>query len=110
MIIMKFILVANECAEDYWRRKQKEMIVKLDLEKVYDKTDWDFLGYYVLARKGFGVWWRSWIYGCPSFAHYAIISNGSPKAFSRPHEAFDKVILSVLSSLPRSRMFSAKSS
>lgn len=38
------------------------MIVKLDLEKANDKTDWDFLDY-VLARKGLGVLWRSWTYG-----------------------------------------------
>lgn len=37
------ILIANECMEDYKRRKEKELVLKLDLEKAYDKTDSDFL-------------------------------------------------------------------
>lgn len=34
------------------RRKQKGVMVKLDLETAYDKTDWEFLDY-TMARKGF---------------------------------------------------------
>lgn len=37
--ILDSILIANECVEDYRRRKQKGMIAKLDLEKAYDKTN-----------------------------------------------------------------------
>lgn len=99
--ILDSIFIANECVEDYWRRKQKELIVKLDLEKANDKTDWDFLDY-VLARKGLGVLWRSWTYGWLSFAHCSIILSGSPKGFFRPSTRW--------SSLPWSRMLSAKSS
>lgn len=65
--------------EDYIRRKQKG-VVMLDLEKTYDKTDWNFLDF-VLARKGVGANWRSWIYGCISSAHLSVIINGSPKGF-----------------------------
>lgn len=49
----------NECVEDY-RRKQKGVVVKLDLEKVYEKTDW-YCFNYVMARKGFGALWRNWV-------------------------------------------------
>lgn len=37
------------------RRKQKGVMVKLDLETAYDKTDWEFLDY-TMARKGLGKW------------------------------------------------------
>lgn len=51
--ILDCILIANKSVEGYRRRKQKGVIIKIDLEKAYDKTDWDFLDF-VLARKGFG--------------------------------------------------------
>lgn len=35
--ILDSILIANECVD--------ERVLKLDLEKAYDKTDWDFLDY-----------------------------------------------------------------
>lgn len=54
--ILDGILIANEYVEEYKRRK-KGVIVKLDSEKAYDKTDWDFLDY-IMARKGFGSIWR----------------------------------------------------
>lgn len=44
------ILIANEYV-DASRRKQKDVVVKIDVEKVYDKTEWDFLDY-VMARNG----------------------------------------------------------
>lgn len=45
--IVDSILIANECVEDYRRRKQKGVVLKLDLEKAYDKTDWNFLDAYL---------------------------------------------------------------
>lgn len=54
--------------------------MKLDLEKAYDYTDWDFLGY-VMARKTFGSLWRKWISRCLSTAHFSILLNGTPKGF-----------------------------
>lgn len=57
--ILDSILITNEFVENYKRRKQKEVVLKLDLEKAYDKTDWDFLDH-VVARKGFGTLWRKW--------------------------------------------------
>lgn len=38
--------------EDYRRRKKKGVVIKFDLEKAYDKTDWNFLDYF-MPRKGF---------------------------------------------------------
>lgn len=51
--ILDSILFANECAEEYRRKKKKDWVIKLDLEKAYYRTDWDFLDF-IMARKGFG--------------------------------------------------------
>lgn len=60
-------LIANESVEDYTRQNKKGVIVKLDLEKAYDRTDWDFLEY-TMAKKGLGSKWRSWVHGYLSTA------------------------------------------
>lgn len=46
----KFWLV-NECIEEYRSKKKKGWVVKLDLEKAYDRTDWGFLDF-VMVKKG----------------------------------------------------------
>lgn len=56
-IIMDCIWVANKTVEDYRHRKKRGLVLKLDLEKAYDYTDWDILGY-IMERKGFGSEWR----------------------------------------------------
>lgn len=78
--ILDSVLIANECVEDYKRRKQKGGVVKLALEKAYDKTNRNFLDF-VLARKGVGAKWRSWMHGCLSFTHFQVIINSSRKGF-----------------------------
>lgn len=73
---MDSILIANECVKEY-RRKKKGWVVELALEKVFDRTDWDFLDF-IMARKGFVSRWRRWIEGCLSSSHFAIMINGIP--------------------------------
>lgn len=77
---MDCILVVNESVEDYQRTKKRGIILKLDLEKAYDYTDWEFLDC-VTARKGFDSKWRSWNYGCLHSSNFSILINGSPKGF-----------------------------
>lgn len=36
--------------DDYKSRKQKGVVVKIDLEKAYDKTSWDFLDFVMLGK------------------------------------------------------------
>lgn len=36
------------------------MVIKIDFEKAYDHTDWNFLNF-VVEAKGFVLKWRSWI-------------------------------------------------
>lgn len=57
--------MANEMI-DFWRcSKMKGIILKLDLEKAFDKLYWNFL-LNVLAFKGFNKKWITWIRGCIS--------------------------------------------
>lgn len=90
--ILDGLLIANECVEDYSRRKKKRVVVKLDLEKAYDKTDWDSLDY-VMARKAFGTLWGQWVFGCLSSTHFSIIINGFPKGFFPASRVLDKETL-----------------
>lgn len=64
--------------EDWDRNKKKGVVIKLDIEKAFDKVDQDFLDA-ILAAKGFGFIWRKWIRGCISSANYSIIINGRPR-------------------------------
>lgn len=41
----------QEKEETFW--KKRGTLIKLDLEKAYDYTDWEFLNY-TITRKGFG--------------------------------------------------------
>lgn len=45
--------------------KEKSFLLKLDLEKAYDKIDWEYLDV-ILELKGFVQRWRRWIQGCLS--------------------------------------------
>lgn len=72
-------------------RKYIMLFTKLDLEKAYDKTDWNFLDF-IMARKGIGAEWRSWMYGCLSSAHFSISSIDLLQDSSRLREALGKVI------------------
>ena len=41
------------------------VIVKLDIEKAYDRVNWDAL-FYLMERMGFGEKWRRWMKFCVS--------------------------------------------
>lgn len=50
----------------------------MDLGKVYDRIDWDFLDI-IMARKGFAHKWRGQIAGCLSSSHFPVIINKTSK-------------------------------
>ena len=75
--ILDGVLIANECIHSRKKEKRPGLICKLDLEKAYDRVDWDFLQY-LMRRMGFGVKWRAWILECLSSATFSILINGSP--------------------------------
>ncbi|KAA0039770.1 LINE-1 retrotransposable element ORF2 protein [Cucumis melo var. makuwa] len=81
--IIDAILVANE-AIDYWRvKKIQGFVIKLDIEKAFDKLNWRFIDF-MLMKKGYPFKWRNWIRACISSVQYSIIINGRPRGKIQP--------------------------
>ncbi|KAB2600004.1 hypothetical protein D8674_010275 [Pyrus ussuriensis x Pyrus communis] len=56
-------------------RNKFEMGIKLDMQKAYDRVEWDFLDA-VMERMGFSSRWRALINGCISSVNFAVLVNG----------------------------------
>ena len=78
--ILDASLIANEVIDSMTRRKEKGILYKLDVEKAYDKLNWQLL-LTVLREMGFGRKWIGWIKWCISTASFSVIINGSPTGF-----------------------------
>lgn len=76
--ILDASLIANELIDEWEKNKSKGVIIKLHIEKAFDKVDWEFLNQILLA-KGFGTKWHRWIKGCLSSASFSIIISGRPR-------------------------------
>lgn len=55
--ILDASLIANEIIEEWHRKKIQGVVIKLDIEKAFNKVDWDILDA-ILKLKGFGIKWR----------------------------------------------------
>ena len=56
------------------------MLCKLDIVKVYDCINWNFL-LRVLQKMGFGWKWVRWLRWCIATASFSVLVNGSPTRF-----------------------------
>ena len=56
------------------------MLCKLDIEKLYDHVNWEFL-MFLLQQCGFSEKWRRWIRCCISTVKSFILINGCPFDF-----------------------------
>lgn len=68
-------LIANELIDLYARSKTKVVVIKLDIEKIFDMVGWEFLDN-IMVVKGFGNTWRRWSMDCFSTTNFSIIVNG----------------------------------
>jgi hypothetical protein len=90
------MLILNECLDNPIRLGEFGVLCKLDLEKVFDHVNWEFL-LYLLKRWGFGEKWRDWIEHCIYIVRFSILVNGtSSKLFSSFRGLRQKDPLSLL--------------
>lgn len=74
------ILLAHE-AFHHLRLKRKgsnyELGLKVDMNKAYDRVEWDFLAV-AMGRMGFDLFWIKMIMTCITTVSFSIILNGQP--------------------------------
>jgi hypothetical protein len=78
--ILDVIGTTQECLHNIKAKKLQAIILKLDLKKAYDCTNWDFLRL-ILLQCGFGLPTTNWIMGCVTSTSYAILINGEATKF-----------------------------
>jgi len=79
------ILIAHEIMNKFRHYKGKKGFValKIDMEKAYDRIEWDFL-LACLRQLGFNEIWIDWITECISTVSYSMVINGEPCGFFKP--------------------------
>ena len=74
------IILAQEIFE-FLKKKQKGKwgfrVLKLDMNKAYDRINWNFL-MAVLNSMKFSPKWVNWIRQCVTTVSYSVLVNGSP--------------------------------
>ena len=70
-------IIGFECLHAIKRRKTKKnyMALKLDMEKAYDRVEWDFIQR-VMDKLGFSNGWTKKIMACISSVSYSFQFNG----------------------------------
>lgn len=89
--ILDNIIIANECLDLKRSKKENGVVCKLDMEKAYNRVDWDFL-FWVLQSTSFWEKWISLMQGCVVDTCFSILINGTSKGFFKPLEVLDKEI------------------
>ena len=74
------IILVKEFFEYLKKKKEGKwgfVALKLDMNKAYDRINWNFL-IAVLERMGFSQTWVNWITQCVTTVSYSVLINGSP--------------------------------
>lgn len=75
------ILLAQEMVYNLGvRRGKQNTILKLDMEKAYDRMDWEFI-YQMLSKFGFCPSWINLIKACIEECYFSILVNGETNGF-----------------------------
>ncbi|KAA0051609.1 LINE-1 retrotransposable element ORF2 protein [Cucumis melo var. makuwa] len=77
------ILIANENIDLWKRKKTRGFVIKIDLEKAFDKISWNFIDF-MLKKKNLSKKWGDWIKTCISTVQYSILINGKPRGRIKP--------------------------
>jgi len=78
--ILDVVGTTHECIHSIKTKKQKAMLLNLDLKNDYDCVSWDFL-HLILVQMGFSVSSISWIMSCVTSASFMVLINGDTSAF-----------------------------
>ncbi|XP_042016195.1 uncharacterized protein LOC121764206 [Salvia splendens] len=80
-LISDNVLLAKELFHELWKGvTSPNMVLKLDMEKAYDRVQWPFL-LKVLKKMGFSNKWVGLIENCISPCWFSILINGSVAGF-----------------------------
>lgn len=79
------LLILQEILNTFRNSKSKIgwCALKLDMEKAYDRIEWDFL-WAVLSKLGFPHKWTEWIKACVTTVSYSVKVNGETTNHFRP--------------------------
>eukprot|EP00253_Pinus_taeda_P035256 PITA_35256 len=75
--ILDGLVVTQEIIHSLKVKKQKGMMIKLDLSKAYDRLNWNYLEK-VLESFSFNRRWIDWIHSMVSSPNFSILVNGTP--------------------------------
>jgi len=75
--ILDGMVVTQEVIHSLKMKKQKGMMVKLDLSKAYDRINWQYLKK-VLESFGFNNRWINWVYSLITTPNFSILVSGTP--------------------------------
>jgi len=72
-------ILTHELLHTLKKKKGKggHMAIKIDMEKAFDRMEWNFL-FAILAKLGFHPTWINWIRICITSPSFSILINGSP--------------------------------
>eukprot|EP00253_Pinus_taeda_P021717 PITA_21717 len=75
--ILDGLVVAQEVIHTLKKKKEKGMLIKLDLSKAYDRLSWKYLET-ILKAFGFCDRWVNWVLSMISTPNFSILLNGVP--------------------------------
>ncbi|KAL4353692.1 hypothetical protein GQ457_06G031150 [Hibiscus cannabinus] len=75
--ILDCSFIANECIDEFVRKKLRGVVFKIDFSRAYDTVNWNFL-ISIMKKMNFGDKWCDWIYKCISSASISVLVNGVP--------------------------------